>query len=164
MTIFALYIINILNNEKMMKKTLLTLAAFVLALTGAKADVVINATNFPDENFRQQVADAFDNDGDGNISDEEMEANGGHHNFDRVSNLKGIELLTSITELYICNYSDEPCLATFDYALPNLLWLDIQDQTGVLTTVDASKCTNLETFNAGENPANFSTLKLPSGI
>lgn len=148
----------------MMKKTLLTLAAFVLALTGAKADVVINATNFPDENFRQQVADAFDNDGDGNISAEEMEANGGHLTFDRVSNLKGIELLTSITELYLVNYPDEPSLKTFDYALPNLSTLDIQDQVGEMTTVDASKCTNLETFLAGENPANLSTLKLPSGI
>ena len=136
-----------------------------LALTSAKADVAINATNFPDDNFRAQVKEAFDNiEEDDIISDEEMEANGGHHTFDNVSNLKGIELLTSITELYLVNYTDEACLRTFDYALPNLNTLDIQDQVGELTTVDASKCTNLETFLAGENPANLSTLKLPSGI
>lgn len=38
-----------------MKKTLLTLAVFALALTGAQAQVAINATNFPDNNFRAQV-------------------------------------------------------------------------------------------------------------
>ena len=134
-------------------------------MTGAQAQVAINATNFPDDNFRAQVKEAFDNiEEDDIISDEEMEANGGHLTFDRVSNLKGIELLTSITELYLVNYPDEPCLKTFDYALPNLYILDIQDQVGELTTVDASKCTNLETFLAGENPASLSTLKLPSGI
>ena len=147
-----------------MKKTLLTLAMLALALTGAKASVVINSTNFPDENFRAQVAEAFDSDGDGTISDEEMEANGGHHNFDRVSNLKGIELLTSITELQIINYPDEPGLTTFDYELPNLHWLEFQDQVGSLTTVDATKCTNLEDFGVIENPAGLSTLKLPSSL
>ena len=147
-----------------MKKTLLTLAMLALALTGAKASVVINSTNFPDENFRAQVAEAFDSDGDGTISDEEMEANGGHHNFDRVSNLKGIELLTSITELQIINYPDEPGLTTFDYELPNLHWLEFQDQVGSLTTVDATKCTNLESFGVIENPAGLSTLKLPSSL
>ena len=141
-----------------MKKRMIALAALALAMTGAQASVVINSTNFPDENFRAQVKEAFDNiEEDDIISDEEMEANGGHHNFDRVSNLKGIELLTSITELYLVNYPDEPCLRTFDYALPNLNTLDIQDQVGELTTVDASKCTNLETFLACDNPANLST-------
>ena len=147
-----------------MKKTLLTLAMLALALTGAKASVVINSTNFPDENFRAQVAEAFDSDGDGTISDEEMEANGGHHNFDRVSNLKGIELLTSITELQIINYPDEPGLTTFDYELPNLHWLEFHDMVGSLTTVDATKCTNLEDFGVIENPAGLSTLKLPSSL
>ena len=147
-----------------MKRLILTLT-MVLALTGAQAQVAINATNFPDDNFREQVKEAFDNiEEDDIISAEEMEANGGHHTFDNVSNLKGIELLTSITELYLVNYTDEACLRTFDYALPNLNTLDIQDQVGELTTVDASKCTNLETFLAGENPASLSTLKLPSGI
>ena len=147
-----------------MKRHLLTVVAFGLTLTSAQASVVINSTNFPDENFRAQVAEAFDSDGDGTISDEEMEANGGHHNFDRVSNLKGIELLTSITELQIINYPDEPGLTTFNYELPNLLWLEFQDQVGNLTTVDATKCTNLEDFGVIENPAGLSTLKLPSSL
>ena len=148
-----------------MKKLLLSFVAIALAVISVRAQVEINSTNFPDDNFRAQVKEAFDNiEEDDIISAEEMEANGGHHTFDNVSNLKGIELLTSITELYLVNYTDEACLRTFDYALPNLNTLDIQDQVGELTTVDASKCTNLETFLAGENPASLSTLKLPSGI
>ena len=35
---------------------------------------------------------------------------------------------------------------------------------GTLTTVDASKCTNLESFGVIENPAGLSTLKLPSSL
>ncbi|MBQ6379858.1 MAG: hypothetical protein IJJ56_13875, partial [Prevotella sp.] len=145
-------------------KRLFTLVAMALALTGAKADVVINATNFPDENFRAEVADYFDSDGDGIISDEEMETNGGQHNYWNVSNLKGIELLTSIYRLVIINYPDEPGLTTFDYTLPNLLQLEFQDQVGILTTVDATKCTNLEDFLAGDNPVSLSTLKLPGSL
>ena len=148
-----------------MKKLLFSIAAIALSINSAQAQVEINATNFPDENFRAQVKEAFDTIvEDDIISAEEMEANGGHHNFDRVSNLKGIELLTSITELQIINYPDEPGITTFDYELPNLLWLIIQDQVGVLTTVDATKCTNLEYFGAIENPAGLSTLKLPSSL
>ncbi len=136
-----------------------------LALTGAQAQVAINATNFPDNNFRAQVKEHFDNiEEDDIISAEEMEANGGHYNFDRVSNLKGIELLTSITELQIINYPDEPGITTFDYALPNLSWLEFQDQVGTLTTVDASKCTNLEYFGVIDNPTGLSTLNLPSNL
>ena len=145
-------------------KRLFTLVAVALALTSAKANVVINATNFPDENFRAQVKDYFDSDGNDVISDEEMEANGGQHNYWNVSNLKGIELLTSISRLVIINYPEEPGLTTFDYTLPNLLQLEFQDQAGILTTVDATKCVNLEDFLAGDNPASLSTLKLPSGI
>ena len=109
------------NENINMKKELLTLAMLALALTGAQAQVAINATNFPDNNFRAQVKEHFDNiEEDDIISAEEMEANGGRYNFDRVSNLKGIELLTSITELQLINYPDEPGITTFDYALPNL--------------------------------------------
>ena len=148
-----------------MKKELLTLAMLALALTGAQAQVAINATNFPDNNFRAQVKEHFDNiEEDDIISAEEMEANGGRYNFDRVSNLKGIELLTSITELQLINYPDEPGITTFDYALPNLYWLEFQDQVGTLTTVDASRCTNLEYFGVIDNPAGLSTLRLPSNL
>lgn len=148
----------------MLMKRIFTLAVLALMLTGARASVVINATNFPDENFRAEVAEYFDTDGDGVISDEEMANNGGQHNYWNVSNLKGIELLTSIYRLLIINYPDEPGLTTFDYTLPNLTDLEFQDMAGILKTVDATKCVNLERFLARDNPASLSTLKLPGSI
>ena len=54
-----------------MKKSLLTLVAFALAMTGARASVVINATNFPDENFRNWVL-SQDFGKDGVLTDDEI--------------------------------------------------------------------------------------------
>ena len=145
-------------------KRLFTLVALTLALTGAKADVVINATNFPDENFRAQVAE-YDTDGDGVLSDEEMETGFfGLVNFGyNVTNFKGIELLTKLTDVSI-GYSslEDPSLTSFDYALPNLTWIEFHD-AGNLTTIDLSKCPKLEVFQANGVPK-LSTLNVPTGI
>ena len=46
-----------------MKKTLLTVMT-AMALTGAQAQVAINATNFPDKNFRAQVKEFMERAGD----------------------------------------------------------------------------------------------------
>ena len=48
-----------------MKRHLLTLAALLLALTSTKASVVINSTNFPDDNLRQQILEWYDDGDDG---------------------------------------------------------------------------------------------------
>ena len=45
-------------------KKIFTLAMLTIALTGARASVVINETNFPDENLRF-VASQYDADEDG---------------------------------------------------------------------------------------------------
>ena len=59
-----------------MKKLLLSFVAIALAVISVRAQVEINSTNFPDDNFRAQVKEAFDNiEEDDIISDEEMEAN-----------------------------------------------------------------------------------------
>ena len=42
-------------------KRFLSLAVMALLLTSAKAGVAINSTNFPDNNFRAQVKEYFDN-------------------------------------------------------------------------------------------------------
>ena len=54
-----------------MSRILLSLAAFVLTLTNAQASVVINETNFPDENLRN-YASQYDEDGNGTLSDAEL--------------------------------------------------------------------------------------------
>lgn len=145
-------------------KRLFTLVALALTLTGAKADVVINATNFPDENFRAQVAE-YDTDGDGVLSDEEMETGFfGLVNFGyNVTNFKGIEMLTKLTDVSI-GYSslEDPSLTSFDYALPNLTWIEFHD-AGNLTTIDLSKCPKVEHFSANSVPK-LSTLNVPTGI
>lgn len=44
-----------------MKKLLLSFVAIALAVISVRAQVEINSTNFPDDNFRAQVKEAFDN-------------------------------------------------------------------------------------------------------
>lgn len=61
--------------------------------------VEINATNFPDENFHNFVS-TYDTDGDGTLSATEIEnVTGIFCNSQGISNLKGIEYFTALTEL-----------------------------------------------------------------
>lgn len=83
-----------------MKKTLLTLAAFALTLTGVRASVAINSTNFPDENFLWEVEHNWDIDQDGVLSDEEI-AERDFVWLSGVTNFKGIEYFYHITQLLI---------------------------------------------------------------
>ena len=73
-----------------MSRILLSLAAFVLTLTSAQASVVINSTNFPDENFLWEVEHNWDIDQDGVLSDEEI-AERDFAWLSGVTNFKGIE-------------------------------------------------------------------------
>ena len=52
-------------------KKIFTLAMLTIALTGARASVVINETNFPDENLRF-VASQYDADENGTLSDDRV--------------------------------------------------------------------------------------------
>ena len=86
-----------------MKKILLSLSVFMLALTNAQASVVINDKNFPDEKLRERVMD-YDFDGDETLSAEEIE------NFREIQvwgakNLKGLELLPNLETILL--YGDE---------------------------------------------------------
>ena len=59
----------------MMKKEKLHIAFLLTGLLTAQqglADVKINATNFPDANFRSFVAETYDSNGDGTLSDDEI--------------------------------------------------------------------------------------------
>ena len=54
------------KTDKLMRKTLLTLVTLVLALTSARASVVLNETNFPAWVLRAALVDCgIDADGDG---------------------------------------------------------------------------------------------------
>ena len=163
MTIFALYIINILNNEKMMKKTLLTLAMLTLALTGAKASVVINSTNFPDENFLWVVEHDWDTDDDGTLSDEEI-AERTHAVLYGVTNFKGIEYFYHITDLLISGLnSDGNPMRNLDLTkFTKLERVEISDYPET-TSLNFTKNTNLWSLLIS-NMYGLTTVQIPAGI
>jgi hypothetical protein len=81
-------------------KRVLIFFALTLAVLTSRAAVVINSSNFPNNTFRQWVSDNCDTDGDGTLSDSELQAvkiinvqNLG------ISYLKGIEYFTALTVL-----------------------------------------------------------------
>ena len=75
-----------------MKKLVLAVLGLCLIVSGAWADVEINATNFPDENFRNYISENFDGDHDDSLSDSEIESviTIDVHN-ENISSLNGIE-------------------------------------------------------------------------
>lgn len=79
----------------MMIAAMLPVAAFA-----EDTGVAIDETNFPDANFRK-VASRCDTDGDGVLSDAEIGNVTEINCYDKnISNLKGIEYFTALTELY----------------------------------------------------------------
>ena len=84
----------------MKKKVLSTMLALFAIATTARAQVEINATNFPDEKFRAYVKDNFDTNKNNFLSEEEIakvtkiDVNGKD-----IYNLIGIERFTALTEL-----------------------------------------------------------------
>ena len=135
----------------------------------AAGDVEINATNFPDENFRKYVSENIDENGDGKLS--EGEINGCTEILSAASNIKdhtGIEHFTALEELncganplssldvskntalksLICNYCN---LSSIDVsgatALETLICAD-----NSLSTLDVSRNTKLEYIYCDANP------------
>ena len=133
-----------------------------LALTGARASVVINETNFPDENLRF-VASQYDADEDGTLSDDELaeitEINAGD-----IMNLKGAEHFKNLDFLCLYYGSDEnPSITSINLSLfPKLYRFSLQDCSGV-TSLDFSKNPLLTEFELLRCP-NVSSLKLPASV
>ena len=133
-----------------------------LALTGARASVVINETNFPDENLRF-VASQYDADEDGTLSDDELaeitEINAGY-----IMNLKGAEHFKNLDFLCLYYGSDEnPSITSINLSLfPKLYRFSLQDCSGV-TSLDFSKNPLLTEFELLRCP-NVSSLKLPASV
>ncbi len=143
-------------------KKIFTLAMLTIALTGARASVVINETNFPDENLRF-VASQYDADENGTLSDDELaeitEINAGN-----IMNLKGAEHFKNLDFLCLYYGSDEnPSITSINLSLfPKLYRFSLQDCAGV-TSLDFSKNPLLTEFELLRCP-NVSSLKLPSSV
>lgn len=136
--------------------------------TSARADVEINATNFPDDNFRNYVKRFCQFDENNYLTDNEIKAvkdiNAPNR---RISNLKGIEYFTSLTvlkcrsnELTALDVSKNTALKELDCSYNMLTSLDISNNTELtvlycygnkLTSLDVSKHTKLLYLGCGGN-------------
>ena len=105
-----------------MKRTIV-FALMAMALTSARADVVINTTNFPDPVLRAALVDCEIDDGDGILTDEEIENATDYIHLEGCKNLKGLEYLKNMK--FIGLYGNE-------------------ESYGSITSFDASKFTKLE--------------------
>ena len=145
-----------------MKKKLLLLMMVMLGIAAGvqAADVEINATNFPDTNFRNLIL-AQDYGADGILTDEEI-ASVIHLSLTRtlISDLKGIEFFTALralecaeTLLTALDVSKNTALETLYCSCNQLTDLDVSKNTALkelycdrtqLTTLDVSKNTALK--------------------
>lgn len=144
-----------------MKKTLLTIMAFALTMTSAKANVAINSTNFPDEKLREAVMDYdYTCNNDGTLSDEEIE-NCREMQVWGAKNLKGLELLPNLETIILtgdeASYSS---ITSFD-AKPfkKLGRLDITNYA--ITSLDLTYSNSLWTVEVN-NCRDFSAIKTAS--
>ena len=146
-----------------MKKTLLTLAAFALTLTGVRASVAINSTNFPDENFLWVVQNDWDTDDNGTLSDEEI-AERTHAVLYGVTNFKGIEYFYHITDLLISGLnSDGNPMRNLDLTkFSKLERVEISDYPET-TSLDFTKNTNLWSLLIS-NMYGLTTVQIPASI
>ncbi|MBR7074375.1 MAG: leucine-rich repeat domain-containing protein, partial [Oscillospiraceae bacterium] len=137
------------QEDKTMRKTgkllsLLLCLALALALlpsvpAQAAGDVAINATNFPDANFRSYVSGNCDSNGDGKLSAREIAAVTYIGCFNKnIASLKGIEHFTALTELY-CYNNQLTALDVSGCTALTKLWCGVNR----LTSLDVSKNTAL---------------------
>ncbi len=141
--------------KRIFTQTLAVLAMAAFSSTAMAGSVVINPTNFPDDNLREYLLD-FDWDGNGILEGDEYDSLGEPWITD-VTNFKGLELLSSIWFLHI-GYSspDENPLATvvktIDLSmLPDVEYLYVYGNYG-LETLDISHNTKLISLYISDCP------------
>jgi len=130
-----------------MRKTLLTLAALALAMTSAKASVVINSTNFPDEALREKVAE-YDTDGNGTLSDEEIAEVTGMGEIYGVVDATGLEVFTNLEDIqFVDLWQDgEHSLRSFDPSPFKKLYHFMLSNQEIITSIDLSQNTELRSI------------------
>ena len=164
--------------KKFLSALLLCCMVLTLLPTAALADgdVVINETNFPDENFRQYVKEKFDKDNNDSLSAEEIAAADTIFVTGKpITSIEGIAYFTAL-EFLDCSKTKLPSLdtshnknletLTCNY-IPTLTTLNVSENTALktlyckdnaLTALDLTKNLALEKLECGENE--FTTLDL----
>ncbi|MBQ9526236.1 MAG: leucine-rich repeat domain-containing protein, partial [Fretibacterium sp.] len=132
----------------MRKRVFVCLLAVLAAFAGPGwAAVTINATNFPDANFRAYVLDELDTDGNGSLSDAEItEAKTIDVSGRAITTLKGISFFSGLRRLY-CNDNG---LETLDVSACEELRI-LHCNNNVLKDLDVSGCTKLTTLHCYNN-------------
>ncbi len=113
----------------------------------AEGDVAIDEAHFPDDYFRNYVKDRFDENKDGNLSQDELDkVKYIHISGQSVSSLKGIEHFKNLEAMRCSNNN----LKELDVSKNiNLNFLDCSNNK--LTSLDVSKNTNLITLYCSKN-------------
>ncbi len=122
--------------------------ALLLALcTVALADVAINETNFPDENFRQALLNIYDLDKDGSLSDAEID-NASQLNIQKqgIKSLKGLEFFPNLTVLE-CNNNELTELNVANFTS----LISLTCYSNEITRLDVSGCTAMKSLDCGRN-------------
>ncbi|MBR2571186.1 MAG: Ig-like domain-containing protein [Clostridia bacterium] len=165
-------------------KILLAVSCLTIALAAAaSAEVAVDKTNFPDAVFRREVTDweRYSGDGNGVLSDQELEAFTDLYLYGSVANLTGIKKLTGLTNVIVY---DSPKLAGVDVSgMASLQELqvvgcgvktiDVSGCTGLtylnvssckLTALDVSSCKQLQTLYCNDNQLTELDLKGLTGL
>ena len=142
-------------------------------IVSAADGVAINATNFPDANFRNYVLSNHDKNSNNSLDASEIAVTTQISvSFSSISSLEGIEYFTALTDLYCSNnnlttldVSNNTALEFLVCGDNNLTTLDVSNNTALtdlvcsnnnLTTLDVSNNTVLESLSCYDN--NLTTL------
>lgn len=129
----------------------------------AASDIKINATTFPDKNFRSYVSSMFDKDGDGSLSSSEISAVKEINVSGKdIAQLNGLKYFTSLTKLNASN--NKISNAGFDGGKPKitsskLTYINLSNNK--LTQLNLSGCTGGLTIVMCNNNA-LTRLALPA--
>ena len=125
----------------------LLLALLPMQTVFAAAGIEINSTNFPDANFRSYVANDFDTDANGSLSESEINAVTAIYAAEmNISDLTGIEYFTKLEKLYC--WSNQ--LTTLDLS-KNTALRYLSCHGNQLTSLNITKNTALEYLDCNGN-------------
>ena len=145
------------------------LVVMILAMCAdAWADVVINATNFPDATFREYVSSNFDKDSNGSLSASEIKnVTKIDVEYKVITSLKGVEHFIALKDLRCrdrqlteLDISKNTALTSLDCSYNQLIALDVSKNTALtylncfrsqLTALDVSKNTGLTKLDCRGN-------------
>ncbi len=140
-----------------MRRIFTYLLFLLLPPLALQAQVAIDATNFPDNNFRTYVA-TFDTDGDGTLSQTEIKkVNSINVENKSIAKLHGIEFFTELTDLRCSQNS----LTSLDLSANTKLTLVYCDRNS-LTSLNVEGCTSLTTLWCQTNKLTSVTVASPA--